>query len=386
MIIEEYRKSIEGYAELEKEIQVLKKHDGDYALYGSSVSETINLYHPKRLSLKVTGISQATQSAKTFKLVSTENYLPPFQAGQYINLFVEVDGVRTSRPYSIASPPNQGGYYEITVRRVNDGFISNYLLDEVKAGDVFESTSPSGHFHYNPLFHGKDLVFLAGGSGITPFMSMIREVTDRGLDRRIHIIYGSRNEDDIIYRRELEDRAKQNDNLTVSFVISEPPAGYQGLIGFISAELMKKLINDLPEKMFYICGPEVMYTFCLPELEKMNVMQRKIRTEVFGQADNITAQPGWPEALSADTEVQVKIKGKKTISVVSGEPLLNSLERNGLVVPTNCRSGECSICRVKLLSGRVFQPTNTKLRKSDRQYGYIHSCSAYPLEDLEILI
>jgi len=386
MIIKEYRKSIEGYSELEKEIQVLKKHDGDYALYGGKVSDTIDLYHPKRLSLKITGISQDTPSAKTFKLVSTKNYLPPFQAGQYINLFVEVDNVRTSRAYSIASPPNQSGYYEITVRRVNDGFVSNYMLNEVKVGDTFESSSPSGYFNYNPLFHGNDLVFLAGGSGITPFRSMIREVTDCGLNRRIHLIYGSRDEGDIIYREELNKIADQNDNLTVSFVISEPPSGYKGLTGFITSDLMDKLLDNLPDKMFYICGPEVMYNFCMPELEKMNILQRKIRCEVMGQAENITAQPGWPDAVKADTKVQVKIRGKKTISVASGEPLLNSLERNGMVVPVNCRSGECSICRIKLLSGRVFQPANAKIRESDRKYGYIHSCSAYPLENLEILI
>ncbi len=88
------------------------------------------------------------------------------------------------------------------VRRVEDGFVSNYLLDELKPGDKLSSSSPSGNFHYNPLFHGDKLAFIAGGSGITPFMSMIRELADKNLSRRLHLFYGSRVEDDVIYRKE----------------------------------------------------------------------------------------------------------------------------------------------------------------------------------------
>ena len=115
-------------------------------------------------------------------MVSETGYLPPFQAGQYVNLFVETQGVRSSRPYSIASPPNQRAYYDLTVKAVPDGFVSLYLLEDVKVGDRLSSTGPMGGFFHNPLSHSNEVVYLAGGSGITPMMSMIREVTDRGLE------------------------------------------------------------------------------------------------------------------------------------------------------------------------------------------------------------
>jgi len=385
MSSEDYRSRIEGFEEIQKEIEVLRKYRIDYTTYKGRVVQLINLLHPKVLRLRVSEIRVETGTAKTFRLVSADHYLPPFQAGQYINLFVEVDGVRTSRPYSLSAPPNQTGYYDITVRRVADGFVSNYLLDEVKIGDVFESTSPAGNFFHNPLLHGPDLVFLAGGSGITPFMSLIRETIDRGLDRRIQLIYGSMSEEDIVFRDELADRADRHGNLSVHHVISAPAPGYQGLTGFLTAELIKSIVGDLTGKTFFLCGPEAMYSFCLAELAKLSLPRRRVRTEVFGPPKDVTAQPGWPEEVSGESIFKVQVGGR-TVSAQAAEPLMNSLERAGIVLPSSCRSGECSLCRTKLLAGRVFHPAGAKLRKSDRRFGYIHPCLAYPLSDLEIMI
>ena len=104
-------------------------------------------------------------------------------------MFVEIGGVRTSRPYSISSPPTQTAYYDITVRRVEDGVVSNYLLDQVKMGDILESSGPAGEFYHKPIFHEKTMVCIAGGCGITPFMSMIREILECGIDRTVHRKY-----------------------------------------------------------------------------------------------------------------------------------------------------------------------------------------------------
>jgi ferredoxin-NADP reductase len=217
-------------------------------------------------------------------------------------------------------------------------------------------------------------------------MSMIREVTDRGLPRKIHLIYGSQRPDDVIFKEELEERARRHDNLRVTLVISEPPGGYEGFTGFITEKIMKDVLGNVSGKTFYVCGPEAMYTFCLPELMKLQIPGRKIRMEVFGPPKDVTAQPGWPEMVSGDTRFLVMIKGRKEIEARAGEPLMVSLERAGIVIPASCRSGECSLCRTKLLSGKVFQPQEVKLRKSDRLYGYIHPCVAYPLENLEIML
>lgn len=375
---------IKGYSEICKEIEVLSKYSDDFSDQRGTVEATVNLYHPKKLDLRVSEIISETPSTKTLRVVSETGYLPPFQAGQYINVFVEIQGVRSSRPYSIASAPNQRGYYDLTVKAVPGGFVSLHLLQEIKAGDRLRSTGPMGGFFHNPLTHSNDVVYLAGGSGITPMMSMIREVTDRGLDRRMHLFYGSRNTDDIIFRDELEYLAAQHENLSVDFVISEPDSDYQGLTGFIDRRLLRSRLENLERKTFFVCGPEAMYSFCQQELQALGLRRKQIRIEVYGPPGNVTAQPGWPDGLSPDQTFNVHLPDGRTLEVSAGEPLLCSLERNHIELPAACRSGECSYCRVKLKSGQVYHAPGTKLRKSDLRFGFIHACMAYPTGDLEI--
>jgi ferredoxin len=118
----------------------------------------------------------------------------------------------------------------------------------------------------------------------------------------------------------------------------------------------------------------------------MGVPKRKIRQEMYGAPPNIWDYPGWPDVIGKDDVFSVKIKNRKQVEARASEPLLVALEKNHVVVPSLCRSGDCSMCRVKILSGQVYQPPGVPVRKSDRQFGYVHSCMAYPLEDLEILI
>jgi ferredoxin-NADP reductase len=385
MTRKEIFQKVEGYNEIIKESSILEKYGFDYQTRKGEVKSIIDALHPQRLDLTVSEMTQETTSAKSIKLVNEGGCQPPFQSGQYINVFVDAGGVRTSRPYSIASSPTQTGHYELTVRKVEDGFVSDYLMNELKPGDKISSSSPSGNFHYNPLFHGNKLALIAGGSGITPFMSMIRELSDKNLSRRLHLFYGCRVEDDVIYRAELDKIASAHKNFTWDLVVSEPAPSYRGHTGFINAGLIKERLDGL-DWTFFICGPPAMYQFCLPELEKLQIPSRKIKVEVMGAPKNIVAYPGWPENVKAGDVFKVAIKGKKTISASALEPLMISLERAGMMIPALCRSGECSLCRTKLLSGKVYQPNDVKLRKSDRIFGYIHPCVAYPTTDIEILL
>jgi ferredoxin-NADP reductase/ferredoxin len=383
---EEIIKQLDGYDDIIKEIEVSKKYGTDFSLEKGMVEKYIKLLHPKRMEMRVSDIIDETPSSKTLRLVSTDNYLPPFQAGQYIALYLEIDNIRTSRPYSISSQPNQTGYYDITIRRVEKGLVSPFLLDRVKRGDILESSGPEGNFYYNPLIHDKTMVCLAGGSGITPFMSMIREIVDCGLERSVYLLYGSSSTDDIIFHDELSRISNRFDNITYIPVIENPPDGYSGKCGYITSDIVKEVLGDVGDKTFFLCGPQAMYDFCLPEIEKLNIPRRKIRKEMYGAPDNIWEYPGWPSEVKRDGAFTVKVSGSKPFKAVASEPLLASLEKNGIVVPSLCRSGECSMCRLKLLSGKVFQPQGTPLRKSDRQFGYIHSCVSYPIEDLELLL
>ena len=129
-----------------------------------------------------------------------------------------------------------------------------------------------------------------------------------------------------------------------------------------------------------------MYDFCLSELDCIKIPFKRIRKEMFSSAGDVTTEPGWPSEMTGKEKFKVKVRGMKDVEACANESLLTSLERAGIEIPVCCRSGECSLCRVKLVSGNVFQPRGVLLREADEKYGYIHSCKSYPMSDLEIIL
>jgi len=377
--------AVNGYREAcDIKLQLEESGSDFYELKGN-VTKVISQLHPKRLSLTVTEVIEETVSTKTLRLASSRGAkLPPFQAGQYINLFVEIDGVHTARPYAISSSPSQRDYYDLTVKRLKGGFVSEYLLDQVKLGLNLISTGPMGTFYHSPLYHGDDLVFLAGGSGGAPARSILLDILNRGLPYNFHMIYVNSFADDVIYAQELRALQESFDNFFLTEVITRPSVDYVGYSGRLSHELLEGKLGRLDKKMFYVCGPTPFNENCLKLLTGLGVERQRIRVEVNGAPKAPNSQSGWPDGVALEDEVTVRVKGKGSFTVKVGEPLLNSLERNGYSTENACRSGECSLCRVKLLSGSVFNPQEARLRKSDRDFNWIYSCVAFPTEDVEI--
>lgn len=370
--------------EILENIRVMRSVSAD-KISCENVAAASERLHSKSLSLLVSSISDTGKNAKIIRFVSENGYLPPFEAGQYINIFTEIDGVRTSRPYSISSSPKQRAYYEITVARIKDGFVSDFLLDDIKVGDRFEANGPAGVFRFQPVFHSRKSLFLAGGSGITPFLSMTREIVDAALDRDVVMLYGCRSSGGALYDEELRAYSEKYPNFKYHLVISEKDDSWNGETGFIDRNLIKRLVPDYAERTCYICGPQVMNDFCKTELQELGLSEKQIRREMFGTRRDIQNEPGWPENLTGDEVFNVKI-GERIIPAKSGESLLTALERSGVRMNVCCRSGECSFCRVKLVDGKVFLAKGILQRYADEKYGYIHSCKAYPISDLEIII
>ena len=340
--------------------------------------------HPARMRLQVDEVIEETATTRTFRTHRVDGELPPFRAGQYVNVHVEVGGVRTSRPYSISSAPGVD-HLDLTVRDVPDGFVAPYLLTSVEVGDHLESSGPTGCFYHEPLSHGDDLVFLAGGSGITPLMSMLRDWERRDWPCKVTLLYGSRHPDDVVFDAELHGMARGNGRFSMAMVFSEPSTGFRGKRGLLDADRIGGELDDLDGKAFYVCGPAAMYDLCLPALLELGVPRYRIKRELYGPPADITQVPGWPEGLAADAPIPVRV-GDRTIEAVAGEPLLCSLERHGLAPPSVCRSGECSLCRTRLLAGEVFLPPGAGLREADRRHGYIHPCVSYPVSEIAIRI
>ncbi len=370
------------------------KHGVDYTdeHFSDPMQAVVDTFHTARMAVRVTEIIEETASTKTFRLERTDGALPLFQAGQYVNLFVEIDGVQTSRPFTPSSRPGTG-FLDLTVKRTPGGFVSTYLLDRVRVGDAFETSGADGHFHTDEILDREELVFLAGGSGITPFMSIIRDLAHRGWTKPIHLLYGCLDPEDVIFGAELDRVAEEmGDLFRYSLVISDPPAGYTGLTGFLDGELIRRQVgapredHSPADRSYYVCGSRLMADFCRGELLTLGVPQHRIKLDLNGPPRDITKELGWPSAVAGDASFNLVVQGRGSYSVVAGEPLMNSLERVGIVTPARCRSGACGVCRVQVLSGEVFMPPGTAIRESDKEYGYIHSCVAYPITDLEIKI
>ena len=228
------------------------KKEREQAIQASEAKEVVGDFpinlnakhlHPDYCALIIDEIiDRGTANAKTFVLKSKNgDALPYFRAGMYINLKLPMDESLVTRSYSLCSAPKDAlkGIYKITVRSNPGGFVADRLLSEMKVGDEVISTCPQGFFFYDRLRDAKTVVGLAGGSGITPFLSMAEAIADGTEDFNLTLLFGSRDEENILFKEELDAIAAKCDKFKVVHVLSdEKKDGYEN--GFISADIIKK--------------------------------------------------------------------------------------------------------------------------------------------------
>ncbi|MBN1263989.1 MAG: iron-sulfur cluster-binding domain-containing protein [Anaerolineales bacterium] len=361
------------------------------------LNQLVGQLHPARQNLIVSQVRQETPTTRTFRLTadseSGTSSLAPFRAGQYLSLKLEVNGSTITRPYSISSAPFEAagtdGYYEITIRKNENGFLTPRIWENWNVGTRIVSSEPTGLFYHEPLRDSRRIVGLAGGSGIAPFCSMAKEIVSGSMDALLLLLYGSVSREDIVFYDQLSAlEIEAPENIRVVHVLSsgEKAEGFEQ--GLLTADLIRKTA-DVENSTFFICGPQVMYDFVFNELAQLNLPQRRIRSEVYGSAVHIEQAPGYPlEAAGQTFHVKVHIGGvTANLAALAGESLLVTMERAGLAPPSRCRSGECGWCHSHLVSGEVYiHPGRDGRRAADLKYGWIHPCSSYPISDLEISV
>ncbi|MBR3203821.1 MAG: iron-sulfur cluster-binding domain-containing protein [Solobacterium sp.] len=361
-------------------------------IYKDHIKEVANELHPKVTHVVVTKVEDVSPTARRFTFEATEgDKLPPFQAGQYCSLDLKIGDTLTTRPYSISSAPfeartGEHPFFQLTFRngKPDSGFAANWIYANVKAGDTFTAHLPFGEFYYEPLRDAKNVVALAGGSGITPFYAMAKEIEHGTLDMNLTILYGSVSTKDIILEQQLN--AIHSDKVKFVNVISGEE-DYEGEKGFLSRDIIKKYSQ--PDTTYFVCGPLPMYHFVKGELDALNVPARRIRMEVFGAPRDVTAAEGYPKDFTPKTFKLTVLRGiqEDVIDADSREPITVAMERAGIKNNSRCRSGACGFCRTELVKGDVFvAPEGDGRRKADKQFGYIHACSTWPLSDCTIRI
>ncbi len=346
------------------------------------------IMHPERQIVIVDEIRQNGPDAKTIVLKSKDGgMLAPFRAGQFVSVAVQIGNTKTTRSYSLCGSPAWAfdGIYNITVKRDDAGFVSPFIQDNWQVGQEVVISGPEGHLYYNNVRDSKKVLALAGGSGISPFMGMAYAIRDAFEDFDLTIIFGSRTEDGIVYKKELDSIVKECPKVHVVHVLSdEEKEGFEH--GFITADIIKKYAGD-DEVSIFMCGPQAMYNFLDGEIAKLDFDRKHVRRELFGTIKDPWNQPGYPQdKKDCSFKAKVKICGKEyEIETKANGPLLVAIERAGIAAPSRCRSGECGWCRSRLISGDVFIPEVTDGRRwAEKEYGYIHPCSTFPLSDVYI--
>ncbi len=364
--------------------------------YYDGLENLCNRIHPETQLLQVTDIQTLSKDTKLYRFTSAKPNKPlaPFRAGQYIGLTVEINGVRTSRPFSLVSSPNQLAYYELGVKRKEGGFVSPYILDTIKVGDILEATEPLGELYYNRIFHGTNLVFIAGGSGITPFISLLRDISQRNLKVNVWLIFGCLSEDDILFKDELDNIQSRRSNIQVQYILSEPSSNWSGCSGFITKERILDELESIENKYFYVVGNRAMYSFIELQMKELGVPKHRIIYESYGVPDDVTKELGWPKEITPSDTVKVTIefinrgkKVKESFNISCTDPILNSIEKEkdlSIIINNGCRSGACALCRTKLISGKIFLLPNVTIREIDHDFGYIHPCVSYAITDIHI--
>ena len=338
------------------------------------VNELSKALHPNVIPAKIVSIKEVGNNCKTIRLesISENKRFPYFKAGQFVTLSTNVDSSFVTRPYSVSSSPKEAmkGILEVTVQKA--GFFSTYLLERAKVGDVVVVGEPSGDFYYDTLRDNKNVVAIAGGSGITPFMSMMKSLEENSDDFNLTIIYGARTRKDLI----IDYSDVKSDKVKLVIVLSEEKVeGYE--YGFITGELLAK---HLPEKYsVFMCGPDGMYKFVRSELEKLGVNKYAIRQEHNSIGNRVVENP---KTFNLTVHIRNNVY---TVPALENETLLAAMERAGLRAPSRCKSGSCGFCHSRLISGEYHvNKAHEYRRQADFKFGYIHPCCTYPESDMEI--
>ena len=355
------------------------------------INDFAKAMHPDFQPLVVDEIfDHAAAGAKTFVLKRSDGKPASyFRAGQYISLKMPIGDSFVTRPYSISSSPKWAleGKVAVTVKTNPGGFVADWMLENLKVGDELKGTEGLGAFYYEKYRDMKHVIGIAGGSGITPFLSMAYAIRDGIEDFKLTILFGSRTEDVILFKDEFDEIMKETDKVKVVHVLSdEEKEGYEH--GFITAELIKKYAGDEPYSIF-MCGPEAMYRFANKEIETLGLEKKFVRQEFLGATKTVWDEPGYPQEAK-DIVFKLTVRqgpNEWVIDCAANEPILVAIERAGIKAPSKCRAGECGWCRARVVSGEYFVPTETDGRRwADKQCGEIHPCATFALSDMTLVV
>lgn len=349
-----------------------------------------------RHAMRCVKVIQETWDVRTFCFMAEQPVLFFFKPGQFVTLELEIDGLQIMRSYTISSSPSIPYSISITVKRLPGGKVSNWLHDNLKAGNELVVHGPVGNFNIMD-YPADKVLLLSGGVGITPLMSMLRWFFDTNATVDVEFVHSARSPRDIIFHRELEHIFSRIPEFKLHIVtersgeLNESWAGYRGHLAQAMLELM---VPDFLNREIFCCGPT----------PYMNAVKKLLRDNHFDMShyheESFAATPievqeevlenvEQAEALAEEFDVadllsvQFSASGK-SVRIQPGETVHSAAAKLGLHIPKACGMGICGTCRVPLSSGQVEMDHNGGITDEDLAEGYILSCCSKPLGDVVV--
>ncbi|RSK34002.1 ferredoxin--NADP reductase [Hymenobacter metallilatus] len=355
------------------------------------------------LTLNVVELTQETPDAVTIHFEHPSRQLIASQPGQFLTLILPCGpgGKKERRAYSLSSTPHEAPRLAVTVKRVPGGLVSNHLLDTVRVGQQVEVMAPLGNFTLMPQpGSARSVVLVGAGSGITPLMSMLKATLREEPQSQVLLVYGNRNEDSVIFGRQLQQLEQQYPGrLQVEHVFSQPlrPSAEHKHTGRLNRTTLLRILEQrhrlpAPQAEYFLCGPEGMMVEAQAALELLGVPASRIRRESFvaaaESAETAASQPNGHGDVSAAEDdgkvvartVTVQYEGSEYQFVVEpSQTILEAALNQDIDLPYSCQAGLCTACRGKCISGKVHLDEREGLSDSEMKQGYVLICVGHPL-------
>lgn len=350
-----------------------------YSFTSKQVSRSNDATWQEPEFLRIAEIIEESPDIKSFRLVRKKSMpFNGFRAGQFLSFQIG-DDAQTTRSYSLSSSPYLNDYLQISVKRIDGGVGSSWLHARCVGDEVWTYPPQGGFTDHYPEHHCR--IYIAGGVGITPFISMIMNHEHGAMRAEVHLFFGARKQEDLIYHDYFKHLSQRSQRLHYYPILSQEhhPAAplHRGHITWQRiqdwAQLTKKNQHDV---LFFLCGPTAMSDALLPHIEDYVATDEQIITEKF--ISPTTAD------VASFPEIEAAISWQdRSFSYRGRQNLLSFLEGQGESLPFACRSGVCGSCRCKI-QGDYFQLTDAGLSRSEKKSGWALSCVSYPRGDLKV--
>jgi ring-1,2-phenylacetyl-CoA epoxidase subunit PaaE len=338
--------------------------------------------------LRVKEVIQEIEEAKTIVFEQPDPKIE-YRSGQFLTLILDIDGKSTRRSYSMCTSPYCDEDLAVTVKRVKGGVVSNFINETVKVGDYINVMEPMGNFTTEFAAENKrHLIMFAGGSGITPMISIAKSTLQVEKDSVVSLIYANRDINSIIFREALQHLEETYEGrFHVIHILDNAPMEWQGHSGLLNHEMLVKLFERIPDwgidkSTYLMCGPEGMMNNVETLLAQQNIPADKIFKESFVVGTiNKKEEPATSEEIIA-RNVTILYDGEEHIvSVPPDQPILEAALDLEIDLPFSCQSGLCTACRGKCLSGSVKMDEEEGLSQAEKDAGYVLPCVSHPLTD-----